>query len=86
MANMPYFFPFNPHFCAMNPLNMQKRSTQILYQYLSTKVVRLTGLEPVPSRTRPSNVRVCLFRHNRVSTDIIIPARGGLVKYLIALN
>ena len=28
-------------------------------------MVRLTGLEPVPSRTRPSNVRVCLFRHNR---------------------
>ena len=32
------FLPFNPHFCAMDPLNMQKRSTQILYQYLGTKV------------------------------------------------
>lgn len=40
------FFPFNPHFCAMNPLNMQKRNTQILYQYLSTKVVEVGGIEP----------------------------------------
>ena len=32
------FLPFNPHFCVMNPPNMQKRSTQLLYQYLGTKV------------------------------------------------
>ena len=63
-----------------------KEKYQPLYQKLVLNMVRLTGLEPVPSRTRPSNVRVCLFRHNRVSTDTIIPARGGLVKYLIALN
>ena len=28
-------------------------------------LVRSTGLEPVRSPTRPSNVRVCLFRHDR---------------------
>ena len=28
-------------------------------------MVRSTGLEPVRSPTRPSNVRVCLFRHDR---------------------
>ena len=28
--------------------------------------VRSTGLEPVRSPTRPSNVRVCLFRHDRM--------------------
>ena len=38
---------------------------QPLHQKLVLNMVRLTGLEPVPSRTRPSNVRVCLFRHNR---------------------
>ena len=30
-------------------------------------LVRETGLEPVRSPTRPSNVRVCLFRHSRMS-------------------
>ena len=29
-------------------------------------LVRLMGLEPIRSPTRPSNVRVCLFRHNRI--------------------
>ena len=42
-------------------------------------LVRLTGLEPVRSPTRPSNVRVCLFRHNRANT-FIIPGRGEIVK------
>ena len=37
-----------------------------------TGLVRLTGLEPVRSPTRPSNVRVCLFRHNRANTLIIL--------------
>lgn len=29
-------------------------------------MVRLSGLEPEWSPIRPSNVRVCLFRHNRI--------------------
>ena len=29
-------------------------------------MVRLMGLEPIRSPIRPSNVRVCLFRHNRI--------------------
>ena len=29
-------------------------------------LVRLMGLEPIRSPIRPSNVRVCLFRHNRI--------------------
>ena len=33
--------------------------------------VRSTGLEPVRSPTRPSNVRVCLFRHDRMTIAII---------------
>ena len=32
------FLPFNPRFCVIYLLIMQKRSTQILYQYLGTKV------------------------------------------------
>ena len=32
------FLPFNPRFCVMQSQNMQKRSTQTLYQYLGTKV------------------------------------------------
>ena len=43
-------------------------------------MVRLTGLEPVRSPTRPSNVRVCLFRHNRVNV-YIIHTWVGLVKH-----
>ena len=35
-------------------------------------MVRSTGLEPVLLRTRPSNVRVCQFRHDRKhNVDII---------------
>ena len=34
-------------------------------------MVRSTGLEPVRSPTRPSNVRVCLFRHDRKNVFII---------------
>ncbi len=40
------FLPFNPRFCVMQRPNMQKRSTQILYQYLSTKVAEKEGFEP----------------------------------------
>ena len=32
----------------------------------ASSLVRLTGLEPVRLPTRPSNVRVCLFRHSRI--------------------
>ena len=44
-----------------------KTRTQTLYQYLSPLVVRSTGLEPVRLPTRPSNVRVCQFRHDRAN-------------------
>ena len=33
-------------------------------------LVRETGIEPVRSPTRPSNVRVCLFRHSRIAVLI----------------
>lgn len=33
-------------------------------------VVRSMGLEPIRSPIRPSNVRVCLFRHDR-KQDVI---------------
>ena len=36
-------------------------------------LVRSTGLEPVRSPTRPSNVRVCQFRHDRRTGIIISP-------------
>ena len=39
------FLPFNPCFCVIQSQNMQKRSTQILYQYLGTKVRRLGRLK-----------------------------------------
>ena len=32
----------------------------------SKVLMRQTGLEPVRSRTRPSNVPVCLFQHCRI--------------------
>lgn len=34
-------------------------------------LVRSKGLEPIPSRTRPSTVRVCLFRHDRILKDVV---------------
>ena len=40
------FLPFNPRFCVMQSQNMQKRSTQTLYQYLGTKVAEKEGFEP----------------------------------------
>lgn len=47
---------------------------------LTAGVVRSTGLEPVPSRTRPSNVRVYQFRHDRFfSALIIIPVGVSVV-------
>ena len=39
--------------------------------------MRSTGLEPVRSPTRPSNVRVCLFRHDRM-THILYTIPGSL--------
>ena len=40
-------------------------------------MVRSTGLEPVRSPTRPSNVRVCLFRHDRM-TWLLYMGRGKM--------
>ena len=48
-------------------------------------LVRLMGLEPIRSPIRPSNVRVCLFRHNRsfyVANDIISPRRKNVKLFL----
>ena len=56
-----------------------KEIYQPLYQKLVDYMVRSTGLEPVRSPTRPSNVRVCQFRHDR-RTDIIISPIWGFVK------
>lgn len=42
--------------------------------YLLSHLVRMTGIEPVRSPTRPSNVRVCQFRHIRISRKL---TRGG---------
>ena len=39
------FLPFNPRFCVMQSQNMQKRSTQTLYQYLGTKVANLVNYD-----------------------------------------
>ena len=54
-------------------------------------LVRETGLEPVRKNTRPSNVRVCLFRHSRVSfvlfrTVRIIAERNTFVKGFFKKN
>lgn len=43
--------------------NKEKRGIFPLF----SKMVRSTGLEPVWLPTRPSNVRVCLFRHPRIN-------------------
>ena len=40
------FLPFYLHFCVTHRSNMQKQGTQILYQYLSTKVVVAGELAP----------------------------------------
>ena len=50
-----------------------------LYPILSLFLVRETGLEPVRKNTRPSNVRVCRFRHSR-GRYIIILQRFWFVK------
>ena len=45
-------------------------------------LVRSTGLEPVRSPTRPSNVRVCLFRHDRKNIYIILTGRAKVKPFL----
>ena len=40
-----------------------EKKTIVLSSFL---LVRSMGLEPIRSPIRPSNVRVCLFRHNRI--------------------
>ena len=44
------------------PFFVKKRSKLLI---ACPGLVRLMGLEPIRSPIRPSNVRVCLFRHNR---------------------
>ena len=61
----------------------KKISQMVLQQNHLANMVRLTGLEPVRSPTRPSNVRVCLFRHNRVNV-YIIHIRAAVVKPFFA--
>ena len=38
-----------------------------MYPFHAAYLVRSMGLEPIRSPIRPSNVRVCLFRHDRNS-------------------
>ena len=45
------------------PFFVKKRSKLLI---ACSGLVRLMGLEPIRSPIRPSNVRVCLFRHNRI--------------------
>ena len=55
-----------------NPIRIfqQKKGTAVDACNASLLVVRSTGLEPVCSRIRPSNVRVCQFHHDRVCTVV----------------
>ena len=61
----------------------QKIRTHFLSETSSDSVglVRSTGLEPVRSPTRPSNVRVCQFRHDRRTDTIITPAHPFVKGY-----
>ena len=66
------------------PASLCGKRAQKNHPALSPKpggMVRSTGLEPVRSPTRPSNVRVCLFRHDRANI-YIIPIGQVLVKPL----
>ena len=51
-------------------------------------LVRVTGLEPVCSRIRPSNVRVCQFHHTRTSffylTAALVPQQQDLLYRLFS--
>ena len=47
------------------------------------KVVRQMGLEPIRSRTRPSNVPVCQFQHCRA--PIIIHRKASLCQSVIMI-
>ena len=42
-------------------------------------LVQPTGLEPVPSRTRPSNVRVCQFRHSCILVYSILRKNENII-------
>ncbi len=50
--------------CQACGLDKQKRN--FWYTKVPFLLVRETGLEPVRLPTRPSNVRVCRFRHSRI--------------------
>lgn len=58
---------FYLHFCVTHRSNMQKQGTQILYQYLSTKVVEARGIEPLSEDSAtwasPSAACVLEFPH-----------------------
>ena len=41
------FLPFNPRFCVIYLLIMQKRSTQTLYQYLGTKLAPHAAIDTI---------------------------------------
>ena len=51
--------------------NQAKQQTRTFHRLVKgsglNALVRLMGLEPIRLPTRPSNVRVCLFRHSRVN-------------------
>lgn len=45
---------------------------------LALKLVRSMGLEPIRSPIRPSNVRVCLFRHDRELHELLYLCQVGM--------
>ena len=73
--------PEKPSVTRVSCPNGVKKSLPALYPKLVGMVVRSTGLEPVRSPTRPSNVRVCQFRHDRRTGIIITPAHPFVKGY-----
>ena len=74
------FLPFNPRFCVIYLLIMQKRSTQILYQYLGTKVAEAVGFEPTnPSLDYPISSRG-RYDHFDTLPQLIYYTASGLKK------
>lgn len=63
---LPTVAPFGFKFL----LSLEQKRKRDRNKPISFSLVRSKGLEPIPSRTRPSTVRVCLFRHDRICSFI----------------
>ena len=71
--------------CGLQVPSIGKDHKKRQEQVLPFSVVRLMGLEPIRSPIRPSNVRVCLFRHNRNSNcESHYTAECGICQYQIS--